>query len=59
MEIAIKELEQRVQVLEQALESCQCASDLDGDGAVGFTDLVELISVWGPCSARNLSSFQI
>ena len=47
----LKELEERVQVLEQSLESCQCASDLDGDGAVGFTDLVELISVWGPCSA--------
>ena len=47
----ITELEERVQVLEQSLESCQCASDLDGDGSVGFTDLVELISVWGPCSA--------
>ena len=44
-------LEEKVQSLEQSLESCQCASDLDGDGAVGFTDLVELISVWGPCSA--------
>ena len=47
----IKALEQKVESLEQSLESCQCASDLDGDGAVGFTDLVELISVWGPCSA--------
>ena len=43
--------ESRIESLEQALKSCQCASDLDGDGAVGFTDLVELISVWGPCSA--------
>ena len=47
----ITELEEKVQELEQAIESCQCASDLDGDGSVGFTDLVELISVWGPCSA--------
>ena len=47
----IEVLEAKVQALEQSLESCQCASDLDGDGAVGFTDLVELISVWGPCSA--------
>ena len=47
----ITELEEKVQALEQAIESCQCASDLDGDGSVGFTDLVELISVWGPCSA--------
>ena len=47
----ITELEEKVQALEQALESCQCASDLDGDGAVGFNDLVQLISDWGPCSA--------
>ena len=47
----VEVLEEQVLTLEQALESCQCASDLDGDGSVGFTDLVELISVWGPCSA--------
>ena len=47
----IDDLQQRIELLEESLESCQCASDLDGDGAVGFTDLVELISVWGPCSA--------
>ena len=47
----VSALQARVKALEQALESCQCASDLDGDGSVGFTDLVELISVWGPCSA--------
>ena len=44
-------LEQKVESLEQSLESCQCASDLDGDGAVGFNDLVQLISNWGPRSA--------
>ena len=47
----IESLEQKVESLEQSLESCQCASDLDGDGAVGFNDLVQLISDWGPCSA--------
>ena len=47
----VSSLQARVKALEQALESCRCASDLDGDGSVGFTDLVELISVWGPCSA--------
>ena len=47
----IKQLVERVKNLEQALESCQCASDLDGDGAVGFNDLVQIISDWGPCSA--------
>ena len=47
----ITELEEKVQALEQAIETCQCASDLDGDGSVGFTDLVQLISDWGPCSA--------
>ena len=56
----LESLEQKVKSLEQSLESCQCASDLDGDGAVGFNDLVQLISNWGPCSARNLSKrFQI
>ena len=49
--VDLKELQERVQSLEEALESCQCASDLDGDGAVGFNDLVQLISDWGPCSA--------
>ena len=43
-------VEIRIEALEQALKSCQCASDLDGDGAVGFNDLVQLISEWGPCS---------
>ena len=47
----IESLERKVETLEQSLESCQCASDLDGDGAVGFNDLVQLISDWGPCSA--------
>ena len=47
----IDSLERKVETLEQSLESCQCASDLDGDGAVGFNDLVQLISDWGPCSA--------
>ena len=47
----INQLLRRVKNLEQALESCQCASDLDGDGSVGFNDLVQLISDWGPCSA--------
>ena len=47
----LESLEQKVESLEQSLESCQCASDLDGDGAVGFNDLVQLISDWGPCSA--------
>ena len=45
------DLIEQVKSLEALIESCQCASDLDGDGSVGFTDLVELISVWGPCSA--------
>ena len=51
LESRVEVLEEQVLTLEQALESCQCASDLDGDGSGGFTDLVELISVWGPCSA--------
>jgi len=26
-----------------------CPEDIDGDGTVGFSDLVQLLSVWGPC----------
>ncbi|MBT8484617.1 MAG: hypothetical protein HKO59_01760 [Phycisphaerales bacterium] len=26
-----------------------CGGDFDGDGSVGFTDLVSLLSAWGPC----------
>jgi hypothetical protein len=27
-----------------------CVEDLDGDGAVGFTDLTQLLGAWGDCS---------
>ena len=27
-----------------------CAADLDGDGSVGFGDLIEVLSSWGPCT---------
>jgi hypothetical protein len=26
-----------------------CPADLDGDGIVGFTDLLEVLAKWGPC----------
>ena len=26
-----------------------CAQDIDGDGTVGFTDLLDVLSFWGPC----------
>ena len=26
-----------------------CTGDLDGDGQIGFGDLLDLISAWGPC----------
>ncbi len=28
---------------------CRCAEDIDGDGTVGFGDLVSLLSAWGAC----------
>jgi hypothetical protein len=28
---------------------CPCAADLDGDGVVGFFELLSLLSLWGPC----------
>jgi len=31
------------------LQVTVCAADLDGDGAVGFGDLVAVLSSWGPC----------
>jgi len=27
-----------------------CVADLDGDGAVGITDLLDLLAAWGPCA---------
>lgn len=27
-----------------------CPNDLDGSGDVGFSDLLQLLSVWGPCT---------
>ena len=27
-----------------------CAADLDGTGDVGFTDLLAVLTAWGPCS---------
>ena len=26
-----------------------CPADLDGDGAVGIVDLLQLLAAWGPC----------
>jgi hypothetical protein len=30
-------------------ENQTCVADIDGDGSVGFSDLIELLSTWGPC----------
>jgi hypothetical protein len=27
----------------------ECPADTDGDGTVGFTDLVAVLTAWGPC----------
>lgn len=32
------------------VELCDCVGDLDGDGMVGFSDLLAVISAWGPCA---------
>jgi hypothetical protein len=29
----------------------ECPGDLDGDGAVGFGDVLDVIAAWGPCAA--------
>jgi uncharacterized membrane protein len=31
------------------IEPTTCVGDLDGDGTVGFTDLVAVLAAWGPC----------
>ena len=28
---------------------CRCPADLDGDGAVGIVDFLDLLAAWGPC----------
>ena len=30
-------------------ETGPCAFDLDGDNAVGFSDLLQVLTFWGPC----------
>jgi len=32
-------------------DECECLGDLDGDGAVGFSDVLDVIAAWGPCAA--------
>ena len=39
-----------VATLPPALETTTCPPDLNGDGSVGFGDLTQLLSAWGPCS---------
>ena len=31
--------------------ACPCPGDVDGDGAVGFTDVLGTLTAWGPCPA--------
>lgn len=33
------------------IDGCQIVGDLDGDGAVGVLDLLQLVADWGPCSS--------
>ena len=35
--------------IEEAIEN-DCPEDLDQDEIIGFADLVQLLSAWGPCS---------
>jgi hypothetical protein len=30
-----------------------CPADVDGDGAIGFGDLLEILSSWGPCAEAD------
>lgn len=31
------------------VETTSCPADLDGDGTVGVTDLLQVLAAWGPC----------
>lgn len=34
---------------------CACVADVDGDGSVGMTDLVDVLIEWGPCPTSCIS----
>ncbi|MHC4320257.1 MAG: WD40/YVTN/BNR-like repeat-containing protein, partial [Planctomycetota bacterium] len=36
-------------VFERDLIGTDCPADVDGDGAVGVTDFLQLLAAWGPC----------
>ena len=38
-----------VQFFEGFISSCNCIGDLNQDGMIGVTDLLQIISVWGSC----------
>ena len=33
-----------------------CATDLDGDGETGFSDLLEILVAWGPCKGEGCAA---
>ncbi|MBL9148631.1 MAG: right-handed parallel beta-helix repeat-containing protein [Phycisphaerae bacterium] len=35
------------------VDACEPRADLDGDGAVGATDVATLLAAWGPCDGCN------
>ena len=36
------------------IDACECAAaDLDGSGAVGVSDFLELLGAWGPCPLKG------
>lgn len=47
-EVWIGTASEGVAVVSVVMENA-CPGDVDGDGAVGFGDIVSLLSAWGPC----------
>ncbi len=37
--------------LDVSFEAAPCPEDLNGNGAVDFADILEIIAAWGPCTA--------
>ena len=33
-------------------DECECTGDIDEDGEVGFSDLLDVLAAWGPCDGN-------
>jgi len=50
------DLDAIVDNLRYAAPAAPCAADLSGDGAVGSSDLAEMLAAWGPCPGARATT---